>query len=928
MSRLGAVIAAALLVLACREPPEGLDLPVTVRGHPEVRIEASDRALPLAWGDTPRLGLCLEVPPTTDTSRWEARLSFDGRRAADGFRPASSRMGRTLCFDAEPGVGVGGNGGGGGEIELCGELVDRFDDRRWRLPCRIVAWKRAPPEHARLTAELDALLAAPPHELERLLAALDGLGERARAAELPLLAVRLELIAVHFLTLEGGKGPLAEARRRLEELPAWLEHPAASERGAQAAYQQALFALDAEQRLGQAWISLRRAERRYRRIADPNRFLVTVQQAAILSRVGARSEAVDQLRDAIADCAVLPCDEELLAHARGELAWLILLDPYALGPELATAERSLEAGLEVLDAERYPLEVANQLINLAYLQVRRGLPLEDSLGRAEALLEGESPSREVSRLRDWATLVRGLGALAEGRLPRALELCASLSGRADTELAAWALSCRGRAERLEGDLASAARSFEQSLLRHEFGRSEKIGQQLPLGPGRRADDFAEAARLALELGSPRRAWELLTRLDLLAVDASERRRCRTQAATPEARRRWRELDARADDLLSQLVELDAPAAGKRREQAESIRRELETRLRALWREMPGCEAAPRLDDAGVDFRAVALEDEILLLRRDAGGRISLAQRTRFARRELVLLSRSIGEALERRDLADEEWRRLVEPLSRALLPARDGELPAISTFALHGLLQSVPIAALPIEPRQTGDDRRWFTDLTTVALRSAAARRRSLPIDAEPPLFVVDPRGDLAGAAELLATYRRLFPRARVLSGAEATTDAFRSMLPAAWLHVDAHGLYDAGFPELSAIQLADRPLGLVELADLPAAFRFANLSGCQTGRWPTTADSGRYGIAGLLSRLGAPWVIGSRADLEDEVAAELNRAFYHRFRASGSVPDAYRDAHAAVRERFSAVRWAAILLLGNADGGRQGASQVDDDSS
>lgn len=935
----------ALLALGCGESVEQLQAPTVLRGHEEVRLLDDGQVLPVSLGTEQPLGLCLEADPTTDTSRWEVQLVFGGQPSADGFQPATARMGRTLCFDALPPPETAASG----QVELCGELVDRFDDRRFRLSCKPLLFSADGPSHRQLESKLQEVLAESYRmDVSDLAERLDELKAHAQEAGWPLLEVRLDLILVHFLTLDGSPQALAEAQRRLETLPSWLAAPEASVRGAQAAYQRAHFALKVQQRLGDAWSSLLQAEQRYRRIADPNRFLVTAQQAVILSLVGSLGEAVQRLSTAISDCASTPCDEGLLAHAQGQLAWLILLDPDALEDELTTAEKNLLGSLEILDESRYPLEVANQRINLAYLRVRQGRSPAVELQRAEQLLGEENPGREdldsedsqsekIRQLLDWAELVRGIDALDHDALERAVTLCGRLSGVEDPQLSAWALSCLGRAHRRTGDLELAAWAFDQALLRHEFGQPEDIDQQLSLAPGQRADDFARAARLEVERGSPEAAWKLLARLDLLSADESERRRCREQAEDPEIRRRWDEIEIESRLLMQQLVELATPTAGQRREQASSIRRQLQERLSQLWRQWPGCPRAPDRSDSGLDFRAVALEDEILLLHRLDDGTVRVEKRTDLPRKQVVQITERIEDALSRRELDDRAWRQLVEPLSTALLPGnadtrRDADHSL--TFALHGLLQTVPLGALPV-PDDSGPGQsrpRWFSSTATVVLRPAGTRPsspvREVQEDRPPsgddrhPVFVIDPRGDLAGAGALLSSYRRLFPEARTLVGPEATAEAFRAALPAAaWLHVDAHGLYDSEFPELSAIQLADRPLPLVELAELPTGFRFANLSGCQTGRWPTTADSGRYGLAGLLHRLGVTWVIGSRWDLEDAVAEGFNRSFYQQLAAGDPVPLAYRRALASVQSDFPAVSWAGLLLLGDADSSQSGGS-------
>jgi CHAT domain-containing protein len=349
-----------------------------------------------------------------------------------------------------------------------------------------------------------------------------------------------------------------------------------------------------------------------------------------------------------------------------------------------------------------------------------------------------------------------------------------------------------------------------------------------------------------------------------------------------------------------------------------VRRDLRERLRALQRSGPGCpppaEAETETETeigpgAGAlpRFRAVALPDEVLLLACRPGGG-DLARRTPLPRAELLATLDRLGEALERPGTGDEAWRRAAEPLAAALLPPRLDALPEITAYSLHGPLQGAPLAALPLPAGG------WLADRTTVALLPAGTATgpagAAAAVETAEPLFVVDPLGDLAGAGSLMATYRKLFPGARLLVGEAADRQALRRELAGArFLHVDAHGSFVPAFPELSGLELADGRLSLIELAELPVAGRFANLSGCQTGRWPITADSGRYGLGGLLARLGAGWVIASRADLDDDLARDFNAAFY-RAVAGGAPPEAaYRQALARVAARHPAASWGALLL-------------------
>jgi CHAT domain-containing protein len=325
---------------------------------------------------------------------------------------------------------------------------------------------------------------------------------------------------------------------------------------------------------------------------------------------------------------------------------------------------------------------------------------------------------------------------------------------------------------------------------------------------------------------------------------------------------------------------------------------------------------------------------------------------------------------------------MMTPLANALLPADPWGVGPVTTYILHGPLQGAPVAALPLPARNSVSGTRsatWLGQITAVAVQPAAASLFSPPevavqpaavslasppemamqpatvslasppgaklhgvtrdvevrpgasqvhsLDPGPdelPIFVIDPQGDLAGASALVPFYARLFPHARILQGRAATVaELRRSLDEAVWLHLDTHGLYEAGFPELSALVLADRPISLMELADLPVPRLFANLSACHSGTWPTTSDSGRYGIAGQLVRRGVPWAIASITELDDAVAQDFNRSFYKLLSAGSSVADAYRGALTNLAERRSPSAWAPLLLLKGAGPGATAGNEA-----
>lgn len=912
--------AAWLLLLgtlaACnREAPDTARLPpeirVTVSGHHEGRRVAGE-LVPLFLGTQTKIQLCLTVPAAEDTSGWEGRLGFPG----EPFAPPSARLGRTLCFRHPlPAAGSA-------TARLCGEVRDRFDGRRFRLPCQPVAFQTDLRTYRAALAELGALVAARrERELRGWLGDLDRLARRA-GGEFPFLALTTELIAAEGCRKEGSPWARAEAGRRLGALPEWLRQPAADALAAQASYEAAQLDLTAGVRLDRAWRRLREAEERFSRSAHPLRISVALAKADILARTGATGEALERLRAQLLLCQVSPCQEAVLPSVYSQLGWLVLLDPDSDPQGLDEARQYLERSLaqpnQPVDLE----ERGNLGLNLAYLDLLQGRdPLPRVWEARRDLAGGDPVDRGSGRRRfltGWADLLTGLAALERGDWHGARESCDPLGTDPEPQLAAWALSCSGEARRRQGDLRRAQWLFERALGRHASTGPEQLGQALPLGPGRRADDYYRAARAAIELGDPLRAWETLDRLDELTAGEEAARRCLEEASggqrSPALAARRRQAVLRRQAVQSELAALDLPAAEERRRQIEPLRRALLEEVQELSRQLTPCaEPAARRAPGSADLRAFPLPDEIVLLRREASGRVSLARRTPLARRDVVRRIRVLTAALDRRDLGDAAWRERLGPLARALAPP-GGEGETVS-YALYGVLQGVPLTGAP---REEG----WLADRTTVVIHPAASGDAVPLPQAElvgRPLFVVDPLGDLAGGSALLTFFPRRFPGAKVLAHGAATRGALLGRLgridQVSLLHLDVHGRYDAAFPELSSLQLADGALAWSQLAGGPVPRGLVNLSGCKTGVWPATADSGRYGLAGLFARRGAAWVVASRGDLDDRVAQDFNRRFYALLSAGRGVPESYAGALAALRERYPVTRWAGLLLLRGAAG-------------
>ena len=853
----------ALAATACRgeRPAPLLEVPTPVfRGHAELDVSPPGAPVPWVLGRSAPVGFCIDTPPETDTSQWEARLF------GDAYVPATLRLDTTICFESRlPDELRDGTG------ELCARLRDRFDRKEQALPCLPFRLDSDDAAFREVEKGIPAALAA----RDEAVARLDALAGRARAHAFPALALRLGLIAAYTLRREGSVTSRVEAAERLRGEPAWIGSSAAARWAGQLAYERASLALDASGDLADGWALLRSAEQSFRVCADKKWIAVVGKQAEVLSLAGALTEGENRLRAALDACANAPCDPALVRAARNTLAWLVISDADADDGEVAASERDLEGLLAAGDAPRDPLEHANLVLNLAFARQRRGRDPGPELRQARALI-GTVRSSRGRELSGWADLAE-----ARGAPPAQAAACGDRLGEQgeSPRLRAFGLGCAAAAYRMLGALGRAENRIARALTLHAATGALRLGQDVPLGPGQRAEDVYAAARIEIERGRPGAAWSILRALD-------------DEASAPS--------DTAAPSLaagVATLVDLERPASAPRREQREAIRREVLDQMQEIVRT---ARAPVRLEGADVSFRAFPLDDEIVLLRRLDDGGVATYRRTPMRRGRLVAAIGDVRDAIARQEPDDARWRALVAPLAKALAP-RPEDVGPVTTFATHGILQEVPLAALPVTARSGA---RWLGEITTVAWQPAGAvapmtRESERSGDA---IFVIDPRGDLG----LPVT-----PGTRVLRGDGATRDALRAALDRGrCLHVESHARYEPAFPELSSIALADGPVTGPELAVWASGLELVNISGCETGRAPVSADSGRFGLAGLLARRGVAWVVGARAALSNRLATDFNREFYAALSGGAAVPQAYRQALDVARSRHPASRWGVLVLL------------------
>ncbi len=881
------------------ELPPGVEL--TVRGNQEVVLLDDGSLRPRWFGSKQPIGICLDAPIEIDTSQWQVRLTFAGRPSAE-FIDQPLQAGTTSCFAQPAPPDLESTP----DLEVCATLRDGFDDRHYRLPCFRVAFDADDSAFGRELAAAHHLIseltqqptAAGRQAIDQL---ADGLIERGYL----LVGASLRLMNVHQLLKVGTTDAHAEVRRRLDAAPAWSIQPAATVLHAKLKLDRAKLEL-AEGRTQFAWQLLSEADALTRKVAARERLAVAIIQVGILGRLGAGGESIARLHAALDDCRTGACRQSLINSARQLLGWLLLNDPDASARDLDRAEDNLETTGDGDD----DLERANRRLNAALLAIRRGQDPGQDLDQARATLTELEPSARQQDLQAWGQAFAGFAALAAGDAGSAVEHCAA-AALATPRIAARGWSCVGQAERQRGNLDGAASAFDQAILHHTLALPDASGLSRPPAPGQRVDDSYSAARVAVERGDPTHAWQLLEALDASALELIETCDARTAIDIQQH-------ESRRHELLTQLAWTEPPLAPQRQQQVAPIRRSIQHSLAELQRDLlANCQRPLQASPVAADVHAFALEDEVLALWRSADGSL-MAQRTSLPRRELKRRIEELAEAQHSGQLDDAAWRALAGPIAEALLPDDPESLGVITHFALHGVLQRVPLPALPLA---NGDGRRWLADVTTAVVRPpyvGPASSRPSSVLSE-PLFIVDPRRNLPSGTISRDTYRRRFPTARVLFGSEASVEAVRAALPSAsFLHVDAHGQYDSTFPELSSLEMADGDLIFGDFATLARLPYLANLSGCHTGFSRPTGGSGHDGLAGVLTRRGTRWVIAHQSATHDRLSHDFNKSFYRKIEAGSGVVEAYRAALFKLRLHYPAAAWSNLTLFGTDEGKNQ----------
>lgn len=280
------------------------------------------------------------------------------------------------------------------------------------------------------------------------------------------------------------------------------------------------------------------------------------------------------------------------------------------------------------------------------------------------------------------------------------------------------------------------------------------------------------------------------------------------------------------------------------------------------------------------------------------------------------------------EFARELYSRIIAPIAELI--SGDETLVFIPDRSLHAL----PFAALvaPENGRYLVEDFRIAT--APSATLYAQSTRDSRPGDGallavgnpafDPGEFPQLP--DLPGSEAEATAVAALYPRSRLLTGADATPSSFLRLAGKHELiHFSGHALSTDTPGERSRLVLAPEPSGdrrdaveARDLFDVPLpATRLVILAACSTGTGRISKSEGAMSLVRPFLASGVSAVVASLWGVYDEATRELLLRFHAKLRDGTPVAAALREAQLSMigdgDERLaSPAAWAAFQVVGN----------------
>lgn len=238
----------------------------------------------------------------------------------------------------------------------------------------------------------------------------------------------------------------------------------------------------------------------------------------------------------------------------------------------------------------------------------------------------------------------------------------------------------------------------------------------------------------------------------------------------------------------------------------------------------------------------------------------------------------------------------------------------------HGPLHYLPFAAIHDGAKYMVDR---FTLLTvpsgtvlTYLEKKQSATKGATVVFANPDLG--DPRMDLPFAEREGKAIQARRSDAVLLKRNGAMEARARKLAPgASRLHFAAHSTFDADRPLNSAVMLAsgegdDGALTAGEIFGLRLPGSLVVLSGCETGMGKVASGDELIGLTRAFMYAGAPQLVATLWQVEDEATAMLMEDFYKGMSAKPAA-EALRQAQTSIRSRYPhPFYWAAFTTFGH----------------
>lgn len=240
----------------------------------------------------------------------------------------------------------------------------------------------------------------------------------------------------------------------------------------------------------------------------------------------------------------------------------------------------------------------------------------------------------------------------------------------------------------------------------------------------------------------------------------------------------------------------------------------------------------------------------------------------------------------------------------------------------HGVLHYLPFAALQDKGKYLIQDYAlvYLPSATIYKFCKDKIKQGGEKVLALGNPDVKNPELDLPYALQEVESISSIYPSSKVLARREASETAFKSMASSYdIIHLACHGIFDADNPMDSFLLLSpsgreDGKLTMSEIFDLEFNAGLVTLSACQSGMLRITSGDELMGFPRAFVYAGAPSVVASLWNVNDEATADLMKRFYENLKGMDKA-EALRLAQIELLQnpRYSnPYYWAAFYLIGD----------------